>query len=77
MNNLFGLNIVSHPLATRTERVARIERSRIAKRRRRWTLRYETRVIPCAFQVGSTVYMHPSLIEKLKGTKCNSGFPLR
>lgn len=69
MNNLFGLNIVSHPLATRNERVAHITRNPTAKRRRRWTLRYETRVIPSAFQAGNTVYMHPSLIEKLKGMK--------
>lgn len=64
--NLFGMNVVSHPLAEEVKRVARITRNPIKKRRRGWLLRYETVRTPCAFVIGSTVYMHPAGIAKLR-----------
>lgn len=64
--NLAGMNIVPHRLAEKVERVARITRNPVKKRRRGWQLRYETLHRPCAFVIGSTVYMHPDAYEKLR-----------
>lgn len=64
--NLLGMRIVSHPLAEKVERVARITRTPIKKRRRGWLLRYEEVRTPCAYVVGGTVYMHPAAVAKLR-----------
>lgn len=64
--NLLGLRIVPHLLAEKVERVARITRTPVKKRRRGWLLRYEEVRTPCAYVVGSTVYMHPAAVEKLR-----------
>lgn len=47
-----GLRIVMTPLAERMVRQPRIERTAIKKRRRSWTLRYETKREPCAYVAG-------------------------
>lgn len=64
--NLGGLKIISHPLAERVERVARITRSPIKKRRRGWVLRYEQVRTPCALVIGNTAYVHPDAFERLR-----------
>ena len=64
--NLGGMNIISHPLAEKVERVARITRSPIKKRRRGWLLRYEQVRTPCAFVIGNVAYVHPDAFERLR-----------
>jgi len=64
--NLDGMNVVPHPLAEKVERVARIARNPVKKRRRGWQLRYEQVRTPCAFVIGNTVYMHPDAYAKLR-----------
>jgi hypothetical protein len=64
--DLRGMRVIPHPLAEKVERVARITRTPIKKRRRGWQLRYETIRTPCAFVVGSTVYIHPAAVAKLR-----------
>jgi hypothetical protein len=65
MSPLFGLSVVSHPLAERAVKKARIERTAVKKRRRGWKLTYETKREPCVFQAGNTIYMHPKLYQAL------------
>jgi hypothetical protein len=62
---LNGLRIVPHPLAERVYTKARIERTAVKKRRRGWTLRYETVREPCAIQAGGVIYMHPSAYAQM------------
>jgi hypothetical protein len=64
--NLLGMNVVSTPLAEKVERVARITRNPKAKRRRSWQLRYEEKRTPCSYISGNTMYVHPSIWERLK-----------
>lgn len=64
--DLLGMRVIPHPLAEKVERVARITRNPVKKRRRGWLLRYETVRTPCAFIIGKTVYMHPAAVAKLR-----------
>lgn len=64
--NINGMRVVSHPMAEKVERVARITRNPIKKRRRGWLLRYEEVRTPCAYVFGSTVYMHPAAVAALR-----------
>lgn len=68
-----SVNIVPHPLAEKVERVARITPNPTAKRRRRWCLRYEDKRTPCAYQVGNTLYMHPTLFAALRASTKEPG----
>jgi hypothetical protein len=57
-----GLPIVPHQWAVRT--VHRVVRHPTRKRRRNWRVVRVTE--PCAFQVGGVLYVHPSLVDKLR-----------
>ena len=61
-----GVSIVPQPLAVKVERVPSITRNPTAKRRRRWCLRYEDKRTPCAYQIGNTIYMHPTLFDAFR-----------
>lgn len=75
MTTLYGMRVIPHLLAEKVERVARITRNPIKKRRRGWLLRYETVRTPCAFVVGSTVYMHPEALAKLRARSTGTERP--
>lgn len=66
MHHFNGLNIVSHPLAVSVRFESRVERHAIKKRRRNWRVVKHRIETPCAYQSGSTLYMHPSLVAELK-----------
>lgn len=62
-----GLNIIPHELATklRIEYVV-VRHSLHRKRRKNWTVQRYEYLEPSAWQVGATIYMHPSLYSALK-----------
>ena len=67
--SLFGISIVSHPLALSVRNVFTVEKTPIRKRRRGWRV-IKTKVeTPGAYQIGGTIYAHPSIVQKLKETQ--------
>jgi len=61
---LFDISIVSHPLALSVKYVFSVEKTAIRKRRRGWRV-IKTKVeTPCAYQIGGTMYAHPSVVHE-------------
>lgn len=57
-----GLNIVPHVLAMESRMV--VQRHAIKKRRRNWRVVRVQR--PGCWQIGNTLYVHPTLVDWLK-----------
>ena len=62
---LHGLNVVPHPLAETVRVTFTVERIALRRRRRYFVKRTEVREPGC-YQSGITLYMHPTLVAKLK-----------
>jgi hypothetical protein len=66
---VFGLKIVPHLLAVKVSVKYNVRRWGTGRKKRRgWCVERVEKQQPCAFQAGSTVYMHPDLYEQLKVT---------
>lgn len=63
---IFGLNIVSSPLAVDVRIEFRIEPHPIKKKRKGWRVVRHTITSPGCWQAGNTIYAHPEIYEKLK-----------
>lgn len=57
-----GMNVVPHPLAIQV--VHKVQRHPIRKRRRNWRVVREEQ--PGCWVSGTTFFMHPVLVERLK-----------
>ncbi|WKL16591.1 hypothetical protein QYQ99_03275 [Comamonas testosteroni] len=61
-----GIPVFSHPLAERVSHHWEVKKHPTKKRRRSWRpVRIEERT-PVAYQTPMGIFMHPSLLEKLK-----------
>ncbi len=62
----FGVRIQVSELAATTRRHAIIAPCVVKKRRRAWTLRYKTELVPCVYRLADgMVVMHPTLYRKM------------
>ena len=66
---MFGLDIVSHPLAREVRDEWKVEAHPIRKHRRNWQVVKHHVDRPCAVQVGNTIYAHPTIVEQMKAMK--------
>lgn len=73
MNNLFGMRVVSHPLAREVRDEWKVEPWPIKKHRRGWRVVKHHIDRPGCYQVGDTLYMHPELVTKLRENVPNAG----
>ncbi len=69
---MFGLKIVPHSLAREVRDEWKIEACQTRKRRRNWRVVKHHIDRPGAYQIGSTIYMHPDLVAKLKEVTPNA-----
>lgn len=65
MKGLNGLTVVPHELAREVRDVFEVERAPGRPRRRRWIVVKRRIDRPCALIVGSVVYVHPELMQRL------------
>lgn len=65
MNTLFGMKIISHPLAREVRDEWKAERHPTPKKRRRWRVVKHHIDRPGCYRIGDTLYMHPELFAKL------------
>ncbi len=67
-NGMFGVNIVSSPMAREVRDEWVVKAHSIRKRRRSWCVVRVHIDRPGAYQCGNVIYMHPDLIAKLPRT---------
>ncbi len=66
LDRLFGVRVMVNDLAVSVRRMPVIERCRVPKRRRGWTLRYVTEQKPCAYRLANgDVVMHSAIHRKM------------
>lgn len=64
--NYLGMTIVLQPLAVAKGVRFVVFRHPHPKRRRQWSVRRKAYETPTAWQIGSTLFVHPIIYEKLK-----------
>jgi hypothetical protein len=65
--SMFGINIVPSINCWRTRTEFKVTTwATKSKRRKNWRVCRIDIHEPCAYQVGNTIYAHPTLIEKMK-----------
>ena len=73
---MFGMNIVSTPMAREVRTEWRVERHPTKKSRKQWRVVKHEINRPGAYQSGNTIYAHPDVIEQLRhavpNVKCPS-----
>jgi len=62
---IYGLTVVSAPMAREVRTVWRIERNPIKKRRRNWLVVKHRIDRPAMYRSGNTLFVHPELLAKL------------
>ena len=69
---MFGLNIVSTPMAREVRTEWRVEPHPIKKRRRGWQVVKHQINRPGAYQSGNTIYAHPEIVDQLRSEVQNA-----
>lgn len=62
---LYGMKVVSTPLAREVRDEWRVERHPLPKRRRQWRVVKHHIDKPGCYRVGDTFYMHPDIVAQL------------
>ena len=69
---MHGLKIVPHQLAREVRDEWRVEKHPTQKRRRQWRVVKHHIDRPGAYKMGSTIYMHPELVDLLRSQTHNA-----
>jgi hypothetical protein len=64
--SIYGLKVVSAPMAREVRDEYRVERHPTKKRRKQWRVVKHHIDRPCFYRAGDTLFVHPELIAKLK-----------
>ena len=69
---IYGLDVVSAPMAREVRTEWRIERNPRKKRRRNWLVVKHQIDRPAMYRSGNTLFVHPELLAKLKDAVPNA-----